>query len=577
MQSQELHVLPPSPTLESINKTGSHLEPPLQPLHRQESTSTATRKMKPKQKTSALTLPLATGNLMLLAMLMGLLVASIQAIDQKSVKPSAAAPSSSRDSPIYIDDDSIEGSGGRGGIHDDLEKDPDYSGSGFGPDDEDAEPDHHSHGSHNSQHSQNGAGGGASINSKHNSNDFSKNGKNSNSDLISSRYNNNNNHNQIDNSQNINLNNNNNNNHQTNSGTIIGSSTTANNNHNININSQNGIISGSEIGGHSTGINSIAAHTPTDTSSTISTPTTANWNTTTTTTTTTATPTTTSASSPTTTTAATNNNNGPTNSISGQRENDTDIFRQPEMPIFDPHVDTEGSGDSHDDDDDDGDFDADNDNDNDDDGDGGDDEYDYADRNIDAPGTRTDDEVKPEDEIPTNNHDFTDFDKDTIDLDEDIKKEDVVPDVGGAAGGAVDGVSTRTDFGPVIGRGNDGGSNPEREPGAGGNSNVHALDPNTNVNSQPSDTKSTDHRGNGNEVVIMSEDDRTSSFFSQPGILAAVIGGAVVGLLCAILVVMFIVYRMRKKDEGSYALDEPKRSPANNSYAKNANNREFYA
>ncbi|KRF80337.1 syndecan isoform X3 [Drosophila tropicalis] len=75
----------------------------------------------------------------------------------------------------------------------------------------------------------------------------------------------------------------------------------------------------------------------------------------------------------------------------------------------------------------------------------------------------------------------------------------------------------------------------------------------------------------------MSEEDRTTSFFAQPGILAAVIGGAVVGLLCAILVVMFIVYRMRKKDEGSYALDEPKRSPANNSYAKNANNREFYA
>ncbi|KAH8331586.1 hypothetical protein KR074_006542 [Drosophila pseudoananassae] len=516
--------------------------------------------MKPKQKTSAL--PLATGNLMLLAMLMGLLVASIQAIDQKSVKPSAAAPPSSRDPPIYIDDDSLEGSGGRGGIHEDLEKDPDYSGSGFGPDDEDAEPDHHSHGSHNSQHSQNGGGGGASINSKHNSNDFSKNGKNSNSDIISSRYNNNNNHNQIDNSQNINLNNNNNNNnHQTNSGTIIGSSTTANNNHNININSQNGIISGSEIGGHSTGINSIAAHTPTQPSSTISTPTTANWNTTTSTTTTTATPTTTSASSSTTTTtstttAATNNNNGPTNSISGQKEDDTDIFRQPEMPTFDPHVDTEGSGDSPDDDDDDGDFDAEPDNDN----DNGDDDYAYPDRTIDGPGTRTDDDVKPEDEIPTNNHDFPDFDKDTIDLDEDIKKEDVVPDVGGVPGGAVDGVSTRTDFA-----------------GAGGNSNVHALDPNTNVNSQPSDTKSTDHRGNGNEVVIMSEDDRTSSFFSQPGILAAVIGGAVVGLLCAILVVMFIVYRMRKKDEGSYALDEPKRSPANNSYAKNANNREFYA
>jgi hypothetical protein len=57
----------------------------------------------------------------------------------------------------------------------------------------------------------------------------------------------------------------------------------------------------------------------------------------------------------------------------------------------------------------------------------------------------------------------------------------------------------------------------------------------------------------------------------------AVIGGAVVGLLCAILVVMFIVYRMRKKDEGSYALDEPKRSPTANSYAKSAQSREFYA
>ncbi|GLH03492.1 Syndecan [Gryllus bimaculatus] len=71
-------------------------------------------------------------------------------------------------------------------------------------------------------------------------------------------------------------------------------------------------------------------------------------------------------------------------------------------------------------------------------------------------------------------------------------------------------------------------------------------------------------------------DERATSFFAQPGILAAVIGGAVVGLLCAILVVMFIVYRMRKKDEGSYALDEPKRSPTVNSYTKNSN-REFYA
>ena len=55
------------------------------------------------------------------------------------------------------------------------------------------------------------------------------------------------------------------------------------------------------------------------------------------------------------------------------------------------------------------------------------------------------------------------------------------------------------------------------------------------------------------------KDVKRSSIIEQPGILAGIIGGAVVGLLCAVLLVMFIVYRMRKKDEGSYALDEPKR------------------
>ncbi|XP_045771456.1 syndecan isoform X2 [Maniola jurtina] len=87
--------------------------------------------------------------------------------------------------------------------------------------------------------------------------------------------------------------------------------------------------------------------------------------------------------------------------------------------------------------------------------------------------------------------------------------------------------------------------------------------------SQPAD--------NGVFIMNAKPEDRATSFFAQPGILAAVIGGAVVGLLCAILVVMFIVYRMRKKDEGSYALDEPKRSPAAASYGKGHNNREFYA
>ncbi|KAL0134718.1 hypothetical protein PUN28_001475 [Cardiocondyla obscurior] len=99
---------------------------------------------------------------------------------------------------------------------------------------------------------------------------------------------------------------------------------------------------------------------------------------------------------------------------------------------------------------------------------------------------------------------------------------------------------------------------------------------------EPSGTED-DHPDNTDDSGVLMNPkpgDRASSFFAQPGVLAAVIGGAVVGLLCAILVVMFIVYRMRKKDEGSYALDEPRRSPAAQAFPKPGaphHNREFYA
>jgi len=110
----------------------------------------------------------------------------------------------------------------------------------------------------------------------------------------------------------------------------------------------------------------------------------------------------------------------------------------------------------------------------------------------------------------------------------------------------------------------------------------HSIDIDHNTNRIPDlvepNPEETDDSRSGNDVYIMNakHEERVTSFFAQPGILAAIIGGAVVGLLCAILVVMFIVYRMRKKDEGSYALDEPKRSPTSNSYTKNSN-REFFA
>lgn len=81
---------------------------------------------------------------------------------------------------------------------------------------------------------------------------------------------------------------------------------------------------------------------------------------------------------------------------------------------------------------------------------------------------------------------------------------------------------------------------------------------------------------NGESIITSREEGHISSFFAQPGILAAIVGGALVGLLCAILVVMFIVYRMRKKDEGSYALDERKRSSTPILYGK-GDGKELYA
>ncbi|XP_019637094.1 PREDICTED: syndecan-like isoform X1 [Branchiostoma belcheri] len=68
----------------------------------------------------------------------------------------------------------------------------------------------------------------------------------------------------------------------------------------------------------------------------------------------------------------------------------------------------------------------------------------------------------------------------------------------------------------------------------------------------------------------------TSGHKLSPWYIAAVIGGAVVGLLCAILLIMFIVYRMKKKDEGSYSLeDHPAKKLNTNAYGKTS--KEFYA
>ena len=66
-----------------------------------------------------------------------------------------------------------------------------------------------------------------------------------------------------------------------------------------------------------------------------------------------------------------------------------------------------------------------------------------------------------------------------------------------------------------------------------------------------------------------------NSYWYYGCVVAVCVGLAVIGLVLAVTVVMFVVYRMRKKDEGSYALDEPKTSPTIG-YTK-THDREFFA
>ncbi|XP_059365451.1 syndecan-2-like [Carassius carassius] len=67
---------------------------------------------------------------------------------------------------------------------------------------------------------------------------------------------------------------------------------------------------------------------------------------------------------------------------------------------------------------------------------------------------------------------------------------------------------------------------------------------------------------------------QSENLFQRTEVLAAVIAGGVIGFLFAIFLILLLVYRMRKKDEGSYDLGE--RKPSGAAYHK-APTKEFYA
>uniref|UniRef100_UPI00398F8C48 syndecan-4 n=1 Tax=Pristiophorus japonicus TaxID=55135 RepID=UPI00398F8C48 len=74
---------------------------------------------------------------------------------------------------------------------------------------------------------------------------------------------------------------------------------------------------------------------------------------------------------------------------------------------------------------------------------------------------------------------------------------------------------------------------------------------------------------NGNRVAMASTNNGDSVFESTE-MLAAMIAGGTIGLLFAILLILLLVYRMRKKDEGSYDLSKKpiyKKAPTTEFYA----------
>ncbi|XP_054425294.1 syndecan-1 [Pteronotus mesoamericanus] len=68
----------------------------------------------------------------------------------------------------------------------------------------------------------------------------------------------------------------------------------------------------------------------------------------------------------------------------------------------------------------------------------------------------------------------------------------------------------------------------------------------------------------------------SQGFLDRKEVLGGVIAGGLVGLIFAVCLVGFMLYRMKKKDEGSYSLEEPKQANGG-AYQKPSKQEEFYA
>ncbi|MBN3277419.1 SDC1 protein, partial [Polyodon spathula] len=85
----------------------------------------------------------------------------------------------------------------------------------------------------------------------------------------------------------------------------------------------------------------------------------------------------------------------------------------------------------------------------------------------------------------------------------------------------------------------------------------------------PQITQSNNHQ----EAPKLGDNAMSQGLLERKEVLGGVIAGGIVGLAFAVLLVVLMVYRMKKKDEGSYALDDQK----NGGYRKPQKQEEFLA
>ncbi|XP_066521041.1 syndecan-4 [Hoplias malabaricus] len=93
--------------------------------------------------------------------------------------------------------------------------------------------------------------------------------------------------------------------------------------------------------------------------------------------------------------------------------------------------------------------------------------------------------------------------------------------------------------------------------------------PRTGVRSGTSDEAAVQKNEIGHTYSVL-QNKAEQNIFNKTEVLAAVIAGGAVGLLFAVLLILLLVYRMKKKDEGSYELGKKpiyKKAPTAEIYA----------